>query len=121
MSYLRICHFITCMLLLGSLILGLTRKDLKYVNIWNWITRICYGVMAMAGILMWSSAAQIASLHSLAKCTLSVISIAIIEHVYRWKKNGRITKKSIILVSVLLLLTIICGCTLKYRVQHGVI
>lgn len=120
MGYLRMCHFITCFLLIGSLIFGLTRKEPKFVSVWNWITRICYGAMVVAGALMWSQAAKTAPLHSLCKCALSITSIAIIEHLYRWKINGRIAKKHKILLAVLIFLTIACGCTLKYNIQHGI-
>ena len=112
MSYLKICHFFLCFLLSASLIIGLTRKDLKLLGVWNWITRVCYGFMAVTGIIMWISDVRLATIHSFAKCILAAASIVIIELVYRKKKLGKLSKKSIIILVACILLTILCGCTL---------
>jgi len=112
MSHLRICHFAVCFLLSASLIIGLTRKDLKKVSVWNWITRACYGVMIVTGAIMWIPAVHAVPAHSLVKSILAIVLIVFIEFVYSWKKNGKLTKKGVILLVILILLTILCGCTL---------
>jgi len=114
MNYLRLCHFFMCFLLSASLIIGLTRKDLKQIGMWNWITRVCYGIMIPVGVIMWISALQAALMHSIAKCALAIASIVIIEIVYRQKKSGKLTKKGVIIIVAIIMLTILCGCTL-YR------
>lgn len=116
-----ICHLITCFLLAGSLIVGLTRKETNQITTWNWCTRVCYAIMVVTGCVLCMSTIQVATLNTICKLVLSCASIGFIEIAYSRKKGNKLTKKVIYILVGLLVLTIACGFILAYTTSGSII
>lgn len=114
MNLWLVCHLVMCFLLVGSVIIGLTRKDAKQLNTWHWITRICSLCMIVSGCVLAFSTFNAAVLNTICKLVLSCASICFIEFAYKRKKAGKLERRSIYLLAALIVLTIICGFILAY-------
>lgn len=114
MNIWLICHLVTCFLLAGSLIAGLTRKEIKQVSTWNWISRVCYAIMICSGIILVIPVIQIQTVSSIIKLALSCMTICFVEVVYKRKKNDNLTKGIVGLLVCSYTVTIVCGFVLNY-------
>lgn len=117
----QICHIVTCAVIALSLLVGLTRKDQKQINIWHWVNRIALIVMAIGGIAMeimilftGPTPAWYVIANALVKCALGFMTIYLMEKTFRYKKDGTLNKGKVICLLSSYALTAVCGFVLLF-------
>ena len=110
----QLCHFFTCGVVALSLLIGLTRKDKKQINVWNWVNRIALIVMAIGGIAMemtilTSKPSWFVILSALIKLALGIMTIYVMQKTFSYKKEGTLNKGKVICLLSSYALTVICG------------
>ncbi len=111
-TFFQICHFITCFVVLISLIVGLTRKDEKQIRVWHWVNRICLIIMAIGGIGMEIKVLPAQPVPAVIKCVLGFVTIFLMEKTFRYKENGTLNRNRVICVVAAYAVTVVCGLVL---------
>lgn len=104
-----IIHLATAVILVVTVILGLTAQSQKRINEWMITSRCLYLILLVTGGVLMFFIYQSHPILSILKLILAIGLIAVIEIAFARKQERHVTTLITTLLSILFIATIICG------------